>query len=211
MQKRRLTAKVKLTVYVSHAIADRLDLACKVPGRNKSKFTEKALEHMLDPEQVLAKDGGVSRGLQQVTKAVSQIDRHQQVVIESFGLFIQYFLTVTPPLPKSEQEGARAKGHQRFEMFIAQLGRRLAGSHSLVSEVLEKVVRNDPDLLMRDFDEQVFDNRESSRQPSPPTSPRPAGPGRGGEAPAQRGHNTASRPPDVAPGASSPVTGDDHG
>ena len=54
MQKRRLTAKVKLTVYVSHSIADRLDLACKVPGRNKSKFTEKALEHMLDPEQVLA-------------------------------------------------------------------------------------------------------------------------------------------------------------
>jgi hypothetical protein len=128
MQKRRLSSKVKLTVYVSHAIADRLDLACKVPGRNKSKFTEKALEQMLDPEQVLSKDGGVSRGLQQVTKTVAQIDRHQQVVIESFGLFIQYFLTVTPPLPKSEQDAAKAKGHQRFEAFIAQLGRRLAGS-----------------------------------------------------------------------------------
>jgi hypothetical protein len=195
MPKRRLTAKVKLTVYVSHSIADRLDLACKVPGRNKSKFTEKALEHLLDPEQVLAKDGGVSRGLQQVTKAVSQIDRHQQVVIESFGLFIRYFLTVTPPLPKSEQDTARAKGHQRFDDFIAQLGRRLAGSHSLVSEVLEKVVRNDPDLLMRDLEEQVYDHHESS--------PGPAGPGREGEAPAPQRRSPASPPSDAAPGASS--------
>jgi hypothetical protein len=130
------------------------------------------------------------------------------VIIESFGLFIQYFLTVTPPLPRSEQDAAKAKGHQRFEAFIAQLGRRIAGSHSLVSEVLEKVARNDPDLLLRDFDGHTVENRSTTQHSS---SQGPAGPMRGGEAPAPQRESSASSPPDAVPGASSQTAGGGRG
>jgi hypothetical protein len=208
MQRRRLSSKIKITVNVSRFIADQLTLACKDPSKNKSELTERALKLLLDPERDLSRDGGLQRRLDHLTRRVELIDRHQQVVIESFGLFIQYFLTVTPPLPRSEQDAAKAKGHQRFEAFIAQLGRRIAGSHSLVSEVLEKVARNDPDLLLRDFDGHTVGSRSPSQHSS---SHGPAGSVRGGEAPAPQRESAASSPPNAVPGASSQITGGSRG
>ena len=199
-------SKLKLTVYLSRLTVDRLNLACKDPTKNKSKLTEKALNTLLDPERDLSHDAGHLRRLDSLGRQVAIIDRHQQVVLESLGLFIRYYLTVTPPLSKSEQEPARAKGHQRFEFFISQLGKRLSGSQTLVSEVMEKITAHDHDLFTRDLDEPAFES-----PPSSTSSSGPAGPGRGGEAPVQRGQGFASRPPSVAPGASSLVTGDDNG
>ena len=205
--KQHAPSKIKVTVYLSRMTIDRLNLACKDPTKNKSKLTEKALNTLLDSERDLSHDAGLLRRLDSLGRQVAIIDRHQQVVLESLGLFLRYYLIVTPPLPKAEQESARAMGHQRFEFFTSQLAKRLAGSQSLVSEVMEKVTAHDPDLFTRDIDEPAFDGSTNSQ----PTSSGPAGPGRGGEAPAQPGHKFASRPPDVAPGASSPVKGDDHG
>ena len=208
--KQRTLSKIKVTVYLSRMVVDRLNLACKDPTRNKSKLTEKALNTLLDSERDLSHDAGLLRRLDSLGRQVAIIDRHQQVVLESLGLFIRYYLTVTPPLSKSEQEPARAKGHQRFEFFISQLGKRLSGSQTLVSEVMEKITAHDPDLFTRDIDEPAFESSPSSTSSSPSSS-RPAGPGRGGEAPVQHGQGFASRPPSVALGASSPFTGEDNG
>ena len=205
--KQRVPSKIKVTVYLSRLIVDRLNLACKDPTKNKSKLTEKALNTLLDSERDLSRDAGLLRRLDSLGRQVATIDRHQQVVLESLGLFLRYYLIVTPPLPKAEQEAARAMGHQRFEVFIGQLAKRLAGSQTLVSEVMEKVTAHDPDLFTRDIDEPAFDGSTNSQ----PTSSGPARAGRGGEAPVQRGHKSASRPPDVAPGASSPIAGGDNG
>ena len=202
--KQRPISKIKVTVYLSRLVVDRLNLACKDPTKNKSKLTEKALNILLDPERDLSHDAAIVRKFDSLGRQVAMIDRHQHVVLESLGLFLRYYLTVTPPLPRAEQDPARAMGHQRFEFFIAQLAKRLAGSQTLVSEVMEKVSAHDPDLFMRDIDERAFAGSMTS-------SSRPAGAGRGGEAPAQQEQGAASRPPGVAPGASSPVTGADHG
>jgi hypothetical protein len=208
--KQRAPSKIKVTVYLSRLVVDRLNLACKDPTKNKSKLTEKALNTLLDSERDQSHDAGLLRRLDSMGRQVATIDRHQHVVLESLGLFLRYYLIVTPPLPKVEQEAARAMGHQRFEVFIGQLARRLAGSQTLVSEVMEKVTAHDPDLFTRDIDEPAFDGA-TNFQSSSTSSSRPAGPGRGGEAPAQRGHKSASRPPDVAPGASSPNSGGENG
>ena len=205
--KQHRVSKIKVTVYLSRLVVDRLNLACKDPTKNKSKLTEKALNILLDSERDLSHDAAIIRKFDSLGRQVALIDRHQHVVLESLGLYLRYYLTVTPPLPKAEQDPARAMGHQRFEFFITQLAKRLAGSQTLVSEVMEKVSSNDPDLLMRDIDERAFVDSTKSK----PSSSRPAGAGGGGEAPAQYGHGSASRPPDVAPGASSSKTGGDHG
>jgi len=212
--KQRAPSKIKVTVYLSRLVVDRLNLACKDPTKNKSKLAEKALNTLLDSERDLSHDAGLLRRLDSLGRQVATIDRHQQVVLESLGLFLRYYLIVTPPLPKVEQEAARAMGHQRFEVFIGQLAKRLAGSQNLVSEVMEKVSAHDPDLFTRDIDEPAFDgstNFQSTSTSSSRASSVSGGPGRGGEAPAQRGHMSASRPPDVASGASSPNAGGDNG
>jgi len=175
--------KPRLTAYLSRSVADRLDLACKRPGANKSALVDKALDRLLNPERDQQNEAGLLRRLDRMSKQLSELHRNQQIVVESLALFIRYYLTITPPLPRSEQEPARSLGNQRFEFFVAQVGRRLAGGQNIVGEVLERIVANDPDLFARDLDEtQML-----------PTSRTPRG-----EAPAPSSQSHAS----PAPGAS---------
>ena len=60
---------------------------------------------------------------------------------------MRYFLTITPPVPQSEQEPARLLGKERYEVFVAQVGRRLAEDHRLASEVLQTIATDQPDLF----------------------------------------------------------------
>jgi hypothetical protein len=63
------------------------------------------------------------------------------------SLFVRYSLTITPPLGEREQQPARALGKERFQVFVDQIGRRLASDRRLVSEVLESIAVHNPDLL----------------------------------------------------------------
>jgi hypothetical protein len=211
-------SRFRLTAYVSDSVAERLAMASKRKGFNRSKIVDRALDRFLAGDGSQGNEMSLQRRLDNMSKQQARTERNIAVLLETLGLFVRYYLTVTPPLPKSEQDPARSLGNQRFEVFVAQIGKRLAAGQSTVRDVMERVAANDPDLFARDLDEQSPDGfvihqhvpKPNSHSPTP-SSPRPAGPGRGGEAPAQRGHNSASRPPDVAPGASSPVSGDDHG
>jgi hypothetical protein len=60
---------------------------------------------------------------------------------------VRYFLTITPPLPDNEQKPARILGKQRFEVFVAQIGRRLVSDRGLVMDVLESIANHRPDLF----------------------------------------------------------------
>jgi len=185
--------KPRLSAYLSDHVAERLAMAAKRPGANKSAIVDKALDRFLSPDRDQGNEAALLRRLDRMSKQLAQIDRHQLIVLESVALFIRYYLTITPPLPRSEHEPARALGHQRFEFFIAQIGKRLAGGQNIVGEVLERIVETDPDLFSRDLDEM---------QMLPKTSSRTAR----GEAPAP--DPTMSATP--APGAST-MKGDAHG
>jgi hypothetical protein len=124
--------KPRLTAYLSPAVHDRLELACKRPGANKSALVDKALDKLLNPERDQSGDAALVRRLDRMSKQIAEFKRNSQIVIESLALFIRYYLTITPQLPRSEQEPARSLGHQRFEFFIAQVGRRLAGGQNIV-------------------------------------------------------------------------------
>jgi hypothetical protein len=63
------------------------------------------------------------------------------------SLFVRYFLTITPPLGDREQQPARALGKEHFQVFVAQIGRRLASDRRLVSDILESIAAHSPDLL----------------------------------------------------------------
>lgn len=212
-------SRFRLTAYVSDSVAERLAMASKRKGFNRSKIVDRALDRFLAGDGSQGNNTSLQRRLDVMSKHQARTERNIAVLLETLGLFVRYYLTVTPPLPKSEQEPARSLGNQRFEVFVAQIGKRLAAGQSTVRDVMERVVANDPDLFARDLDEQIPDsfviNQHSAERPasqsSTPSSSRPAGPGRGGEAPAQRGNKSASRPPDVASGASSPMGGDDNG
>ena len=211
-------SRFRLTAYVSESVAERLAMASKRKGFNRSKLVDRALDKFLAVDGSQGNDGSMQRRLDNMSKQQERTERNIAVLLETLGLFVRYYLTVTPPLPKSEQDPARSLGNQRFEVFVAQIGKRLAAGQSTVRDVMERVAANDPDLFARDLDEQSPDSFVIYQQTSKPnsqstanSSPRPAGAGRRGEAPVQHGHGSASRPPDVAPGASSQNAGEDNG
>jgi hypothetical protein len=142
VMRRRQDPKIKLTVYVSRTVAGQLDLACKDRTKNKSKLTETALAQLLSP--LRDEDHATPRRLDRLSRDLSLIHRHQQIVIESFGLFIRHYLMMSPTLPPSEHQAAQALGQQRFQRFIEQLGRRLAGTATLVSEITDQLASHAP-------------------------------------------------------------------
>ena len=64
--------------------------------------------------------------LDRISRETAKCRRDIEVVIEALALFVRYQLTVTAPLPEADA-AALAAGNERFDRFIAQLGRQLAG------------------------------------------------------------------------------------
>jgi AcrR family transcriptional regulator len=139
--------KRRIHIRLSPSLAHKLDCVAGSNFGAKSALLEEALRARLEPEQIPRIDEVLIRRLNEHNRAIGSIARDVAIITETLALFVRYFLTITPPLPKSEQEPARLLGRQRFQVFVAQVGRRLAGDRRLISEVLETIANNDPDLF----------------------------------------------------------------
>ena len=140
-------SKKRYTLYLSRPLARKFDQIAKLRNGAKSALVEEALKANLEPQQHPGVEEGLARRLNDLNKAAAAVGREVAVATETLALFVRYFLTITPPLPQSEQEPARLLGKERYEVFVTQIGKRLAGNHRLVSEVLETIAANQPDLF----------------------------------------------------------------
>lgn len=158
--------KPRINVYLEDHVAAQLALLCKRPGANKSRIVSDALDRFLNPDQGAETFEALTRRLDRMSRAQERMDRNLSVTLETLALFIRYFLTITPPLSGSDQAHAHALGRERFEQFVAQVGRRLARDQNLLSEVLETLADTRPDLFMIDPDGGDA-NAEPNRKPAP--------------------------------------------
>lgn len=142
--------KPRLNIYLDDHIAAQLALLSKRPGTNKSRIVNDALDQFFNPQDGKEPINVLIRRLDRMSKALDRLDRNQSVGVETLALFIRYFLTITPPLPDADQATAHALGRERFEVFAAQVGRRLAQDRNLLSEVLETIADTRPDLFAAD-------------------------------------------------------------
>jgi predicted DNA-binding protein len=145
--------KPKLSVYLSDHVAERLAMAAKRPGGNKSAIVEAALDRFLNPERDTSGDAALVRRLDRMSRQLDRLDRDLGIMAETLALYVRYYLTITPPLPVGDQDAAKALGRERFEMFVAQVGRRVASGGRLVAEVLDRVSTSNPDLFARQIEE----------------------------------------------------------
>ena len=158
--------KPRINVYLEDHVADQLALIAKRPGANKSAIVNAALDRFFNPEPD-NQTAALIRRLDRMTRALDRLDRNTGIGVETLALFIRYFLTVTPPLPHDDQAAAHALGRERFEMFVAQVGRRLAQDGNLLSEVLETIAETKPDLFAADS---FTLDRQQDREPSAPSA-----------------------------------------
>ncbi len=145
--------KMKISVYLSDSVAERLVLAAKRPGGNKSAIVDAALDRFLNPERDQAGDAALLRRLDRMSRQLGHIDRDLAVTAETVALYVRYYLTITPPLPGSDQDAARALGRERFEIFVAQVAKRIASGGRLVADVMDRLGATNPDLFVRQFEE----------------------------------------------------------
>ncbi len=139
--------KPRINIYLEDHVAAQLTLLSQRPGLNKSRIVNDALDRFLNPERDATFEKAMLRRLDQMSKSQAKIERNESITSETLALFVRYFLTITPPLPQAEQASAHALGKERFEVFIAQVGRRLAQDQNLIAEVLERIVENRLDLF----------------------------------------------------------------
>jgi len=162
-----LPPKKRYSILLPQELAERFERVAKLRHGCKSAVVEEALDRRLNPEKYPLIDEGLLRRLDEQTKSLATLKRDSAIIAETLSLFVRYFLTVTPPLGEREQQPARTLGKERFQVFVAQIGRRLASDRRLVSEVLKSIDVNNPDLFATATD-------DAPLKPRPGTSPEPA-------------------------------------
>jgi predicted DNA-binding protein len=142
-----LPPKKRYSVLLPQELAERFERVAGLRHGSKSAIVEEALDRRLNPEKYPFIGDALLRRLDEQSRSIATLKRDTVIIAEMLSLFVRYFLTITPPLGEREQQPARALGKERFQVFVAQIGRRLASDRRLVSEVLESIATHSPDLL----------------------------------------------------------------
>ena len=131
-------------LYLDKALTEELDRLASKPGSSKSAIVADALRAYVTRGASTEVDTVLKTRLDRFTRALTRVERNQEVLLETLALSVQWQLTVTAPIPDSEQAAARAAGERRFESFVTQLARRVATGRSL-SRALASRVSDDGD------------------------------------------------------------------
>jgi hypothetical protein len=164
-------SKKRYTLYISRPLARKFDLVAQQRNGAKSALVEEALRASLEPQQHPGIEDGLARRFNELNRSIAAIRRDVTVATETLALFVRYFLTITPPLPQSEQEPARLLGRERFDVFVGEIGRHIAENQRLASEVLATITVNQPDLFAIVPDDAWPQGRPLYRNGHPPEAP----------------------------------------
>ncbi len=143
--------KRKLTVQLPEQLVERLEAAAKRPGASKTAIVEAALDYFLSADT--SDDASLLRRLNWMSRQLEQLDRDLRIVSETTALHARYHLTVTPPLALADQRAACVVGAERFEVFAAQVGRRVHLGTSLMRETMDRLSVTNPDLFACDVEQ----------------------------------------------------------
>ena len=157
---KEVSVKSRLNVHIAQGLIDKVELLAKRPGVTKTQVVEAALAGFFSKEFDDQRDGSIIRRLDYIARQLDRMERSAAIQTETLALFIRFFLTVTPPLPNTDQDAARALGKERFDYFIGQLSRRLAGGKNMIGEVLEEIAAKEEDF----FNENEIDALRAVRE-----------------------------------------------
>jgi hypothetical protein len=145
--------KRKISVQLSEQVIERLQAAAQRPGASKTAIVETALDRFLNPEAETIDDATLLRRLNGMSRQLEQLERDLRIVNETVALHARYHLTITPPIPQSHHRAACALGLERFEVFAAQVGKRVHLGTPLMRETMDRLSATSPDLLASDVEE----------------------------------------------------------
>jgi hypothetical protein len=131
--------KQRLSVYVEPAILKSLAEYAAQRDHSLSLVAEAAIASFLSPDAAERQEAVTTKRLDQIDRRMTRMERDLGISIEMLAVFVRFWLTTNPPLPEPSQAAARAQAGERYDAFVAALGRRLAKGPKLLHEISEDV------------------------------------------------------------------------
>ncbi|UDQ88440.1 CopG family transcriptional regulator [Xanthobacter autotrophicus] len=138
--------KAQITVYLE---PDTMALLADYAARRdqpQSLVAEAAIASFLSPDAAERREAAIAKRLDLLDRRMTRMERDVGISVETLAVFIRFWLTTTPALPEPAAQAARAKAGERYEAFVAALGRRLAKGPKLIQEVTEDQAAPTPRL-----------------------------------------------------------------
>ncbi|WP_342640212.1 CopG family transcriptional regulator [Rhodoligotrophos ferricapiens] len=134
--------KQRLSVYLEPAVTKALAEYAARRAQSRSLIAEAAIASFLSPDAVERQEAAFTKRLDQLDRRIARLERDLGIAVETLAVFVRFWLTTNPPLPEPAQAAARAQAGERYDAFVAALGRRLAKGPKLRQEISEDVPAN---------------------------------------------------------------------
>ena len=139
-----MTTRTRMNVYFDPDLLKQVEALSLRRKVSKSAIIEAAVSSFLSGDTSDRLEAAMARRLDKLGRQVDALDEDLAILGETVSLFIRFWLTITPPLPDSTKESARAKGVERFEGFMQSLGRRLATGDRFLKELSRDIDVSSP-------------------------------------------------------------------
>jgi predicted transcriptional regulator len=131
------TRKQRLSVYLDATTMKRLVEHAARRSLSRSLIAEAAIDSFLSPDAAERQEAATAKRLDQVDRRIARMERDVTISLETLAIFVRFWLATTPALPEPAAQAARAKAGERYDSFVAALGRRLAKGPKLSQEISE--------------------------------------------------------------------------
>lgn len=130
-----MSKKVRYQLFLSPEVSQRFEALSAKPGMNKSAILCDALTAWLDRRGTNELDDRFAQRLNRLSAQLNRLERDQAIQLESLALFIRLTLLRDAHLPEPDA-AARAMARDRYESFVAQVGRHLASGQLSLNPLL---------------------------------------------------------------------------
>ncbi|AMY70887.1 ribbon-helix-helix domain-containing protein [Frigidibacter mobilis] len=130
-----MTNRTRVNVYLAPELLGEVKTLALRRKVAQSKIVEAAVASFLSGDSGEHLEAAMSRRLDKLGRQIDTLDEDLAVLGETVSLFVQFWMTITPPLPEGAQSVARTKGTERFEGFLQTLGKRLATGDRFLKEL----------------------------------------------------------------------------
>lgn len=154
--------KPRIHPYISELNYARVIALANRPDMTVSTVADKAFSAFFTSLKDDQRDSAILRRLDRLTRQFNILERKDMVLGETLALYIRYFLMVTPQLPASQLDAARAQGEQQFDQFLEQLGRDLQSGQRVLQRAVDDVLAESRDFFT-DAEFERFDQRASAQ------------------------------------------------
>jgi predicted transcriptional regulator len=134
-----MAVKTRLSVYLDPELMETLAAYADRRDRSRSLIAEAAIASFLSPDADEAREAAITKRIDQIDRRMNRLERDTAIGVEMTAMFVRFWLSNAPPPPQSERALLRKQGGDRYDAFMAALGRRLAKGPKVRQEISEDV------------------------------------------------------------------------